>query len=52
MNDTTARLLRALENLLAIAPECRISAMYRTIAAQVIQEAREAVALARGGDHA
>lgn len=51
MNETTARLLRALENLLAIAPECRVSAVYQSIAAQIIQEAREAVALARGADH-
>lgn len=43
-----ALLLRALENMLALVPDARISGACKTIAADVIREAREAVALARG----
>ena len=51
-SEINAALIRALENLLALAPDIKVNGALRHIAGAVLQEARETLALAKGGDHA
>lgn len=50
--EVNQALLRALENMLALVPDIRVTGACRNLAGSVIHDAKQAVMLAKGESHA